>query len=70
MLTPRNAKLVTTRPVNAHQADTEAFQKILDTLMPGNQPWAKNAPVLIIALAKTQFDNGQPNGAPYSIATA
>ncbi|MFC6224285.1 nitroreductase family protein [Hymenobacter artigasi] len=49
--------------IYAHKADPPAFQKILDTLMPGNQPWAKNAPVLIIALAKTQFDNGQPNGA-------
>ncbi|MBD2720858.1 nitroreductase family protein [Hymenobacter armeniacus] len=49
--------------IYAHKADTEAFQKILDTLMPGNQPWAQNAAVLIIALAKTQYDNGQPNGA-------
>ena len=49
--------------IYAHKADTVAFQKILDTLMAGNQPWAKNAPVLIIALAKTEYDNGQPNGA-------
>lgn len=49
--------------IYAYKADTAAFQKILNTLMPGNQPWAKNAPVLIIALAKTEFDNGQPNGA-------
>ncbi|GAB3847945.1 nitroreductase family protein [Hymenobacter terrigena] len=49
--------------IYAHKADTAAFQKIFDTLMPGNQPWAKNAPVLIIALAKTTHDNGQPNGA-------
>ncbi|WP_210516145.1 nitroreductase family protein [Hymenobacter terricola] len=49
--------------IYAHKADTEAFQKILDCLMPGNQPWAKNAAVLVIALAKTQLDNGQPNGA-------
>ena len=49
--------------IYAHKADTEAFQKILNTLMPGNQPWAKNAPVLIIALARTTHDNGQPNGA-------
>lgn len=49
--------------IYAHKADTAAFQKIFDTLMPGNQPWAKNAPVLIIALAKTAYDNGQPNGA-------
>ncbi|MBO2009241.1 nitroreductase family protein [Hymenobacter negativus] len=49
--------------IYAHKADTEAFQKILDTLMPGNQPWAKNAAVLIIALANTRHENGQPNGA-------
>ena len=49
--------------IYAHKADTEAFQKILDTLMPGNQPWAKNAAVLIIALAKTTHADGQPNGA-------
>jgi nitroreductase len=49
--------------IYAHKADAAAFQKIFDTLMPGNQPWAKNAPVLIIALAKTEYDNGQPNGA-------
>lgn len=47
----------------AHKADAEAFQKILDTLMPGNRPWAKNAAVLIVALCKTHHDNGQPNGA-------
>lgn len=51
------------RYIYAHKADTAAFQKILDTLMPGNQPWAQNAPVLIIALAKNQHENGQPNGA-------
>ncbi|WP_201981762.1 nitroreductase family protein [Hymenobacter rubidus] len=49
--------------IYAHKSDAEAFQKILDTLMPGNQPWARNAPVLIIALANTRFENGQPNGA-------
>jgi nitroreductase len=49
--------------IYAHKSDPAAFQKILDTLLPGNQPWAKNAPVLIIALANTRFDNGQPNGA-------
>lgn len=49
--------------IYAHKADTVAFQKILETLMPGNQPWAKNAAVLIIALAKTTHADGQPNGA-------
>jgi len=47
--------------IYAHKADTEAFQKILGCLLPANQPWAKNAAVLIIALAKTSFENGQPN---------
>ncbi|UOQ74054.1 nitroreductase family protein [Hymenobacter cellulosilyticus] len=51
------------RYIYAHRADTEAFQKMVDCLMPGNQPWAKNAAVLILALAKTQYDNGTPNGA-------
>jgi nitroreductase len=49
--------------IYAHKADTVAFQKILDCLVPGNQPWAKNAPVLIIALAQTANTDGQPNGA-------
>lgn len=51
------------RYIYAHYADQENFQKMVDCLLPGNQPWAKNAPVLILALANTQFDNGQPNGA-------
>ncbi len=48
--------------IYAHKADTAAFQKILDCLVPGNQPWAKDAPVLIIALALTTNPDGQPNG--------
>ena len=51
------------RYLYARREDTEAFQKIVDCLMPGNQPWAKNAAVLVLALAKTQYDNGTPNGA-------
>lgn len=51
------------RYVFAHHADQEAFQKMVDCLLPGNQPWAKNAPVLVLALAKTHYDNGNPNGA-------
>jgi nitroreductase len=47
--------------IYAHKADTKAFQKILDCLLPANQPWARNAAVLIVALAKTNYDNGQPN---------
>ncbi|TGE25912.1 nitroreductase [Hymenobacter aquaticus] len=51
------------RYIYAHRADTADFQKLVDILMPGNQPWAKNAAVLILSLAKTQYDNGTPNGA-------
>ncbi len=32
--------------------------------MEGNQPWAKNAPVLVLGLVKTTFaHNGKPNSA-------
>ncbi|SNC68351.1 Nitroreductase [Hymenobacter gelipurpurascens] len=51
------------RYIYAHKSDQESFQKMVDCLLPGNQPWAKNAPVLILALAKTHYDNGTPNGA-------
>lgn len=51
------------RYIYAHHANQEVFQKMVDCLLPGNQPWAKNAPVLILALAKTHYDNGTPNGA-------
>ncbi|MCC2547618.1 nitroreductase family protein [Hymenobacter sp. BT175] len=51
------------RYIYAHRSDAEAFQKMVDCLMPGNQPWAKNAAVLVLALTKTHYDNGTPNGA-------
>ncbi|WP_426490365.1 nitroreductase family protein [Hymenobacter sp. 102] len=51
------------RYIYAHHADTEAFQQLTECLLPGNQPWARHAPVLILALAQTQYDNGTPNGA-------
>lgn len=51
------------RYIYAHHANQEAFQKMVDCLLPGNQPWAKHAPVLILALAKTHYDNGQANSA-------
>lgn len=50
------------RYIYAHQG-TAAFDKMVDCLLPGNQPWARHAPVLLLALAKTHFDNGQPNAA-------
>jgi nitroreductase len=47
--------------IYAQKADNEGFAKIFDCLVPGNQVWAKNAAVLLISIAKTQFDNGKPN---------
>jgi nitroreductase len=38
------------------------FQKMLACLVEGNQQWARTAPVLMISVAKLQFDkNGKPN---------
>jgi nitroreductase len=40
----------------------ETFKKILDTLVPGNHVWAKNAPVLILSVARKHFAyNGHVN---------
>jgi nitroreductase len=41
---------------------TEAFQALLGVLMPFNQAWAKNASVLILTVARSNFShNGAPN---------
>jgi len=38
------------------------FQRILDCLVPANQAWAKNAPVLALGVVKKTFSrNGNPN---------
>lgn len=38
------------------------FDQMVDCLNPGNQTWAKEAPVLMLSLAKTNFGrNGNPN---------
>lgn len=45
----------------AHRG-TEAFDRMIDCLMGGNQPWAKTAAVLVISLARRNFErNGQAN---------
>lgn len=42
--------------------DPSGWQKVFNCLTPGNQAWAKNAPLLILACADTLFNhNGQPN---------
>lgn len=35
---------------------TESFDKMIDCLMGGNQPWAKNAPLMLVSLTKKTFD--------------
>lgn len=46
----------------ASRSQTEAYDKLLNCLSEGNRPWAGQAPVLMLAVAKLQFDrNGKPN---------
>jgi nitroreductase len=41
---------------------TEGFKKIWDCLLPGNQPWAKNAAALVVAVTRKTFAvSGKPN---------
>lgn len=43
-------------------SDEQAWQQILDSLAPGNQEWARHAPVLILAASVPHFShNGSPN---------
>jgi len=42
--------------------DAAAWQKALDCIVPGNQTWAKDAPVFVLVCADTQFSHNQkPN---------
>jgi len=46
----------------ARQANPIEFERMVGCLVPGNQAWARHAPVLMIAIASTQFGrNGKPN---------
>ena len=45
----------------ATKDDAEGFARMVDCLVPGNQGWAKNAALLILTVAKADFDNGKPN---------
>lgn len=50
------------RYIYAKREDKETFAKIVDCLMAGNQPWAKNAAVLILCLIKnTAGAENRPN---------
>lgn len=39
----------------------EAHQKIAQTLMKGNKPWAEEAPILMLTIIKNTFENGTLN---------
>lgn len=42
--------------------DTPGFDTLWECLMPGNQPWTKNAAVLLVALQRNTYEkNGKPN---------
>jgi nitroreductase len=48
----------------AERADAAAFARAIDCLVEGNQAWAKNAGVLILAVVSRLFKkNGKPNAA-------
>lgn len=43
-------------------SDLDAWEKLLSALVPGNQEWAKNAPVLIVTASVPNFSqNDKPN---------
>lgn len=44
----------------AHRADTDAFARLLDCLVPGNRRWAEGAAVLMVAVALEQDHKGRP----------
>ena len=52
--------------------ETENFAKLVDVLLPGNAIWAKNAPVLALAVAELAFvKNAAPNrNAQYDVGAA
>ena len=47
------------RFVVGHRGDS-TWDVLHDALMPGNQPWAESAPVLVLAVTQTTDDEGQP----------
>jgi nitroreductase len=46
----------------ATKDDPEAYRRLYDTLVSGNQKWAESAPVLAVSVARLAFErNGKPN---------
>lgn len=58
--------------VTEREETPEAYAKLLDTLAKENQEWAKNAPILIMVCANTQYKrNSKPNRwGPYDAGAA
>ena len=50
------------RFIYALKEDQEVYQRLLECAVEDNQKWAKDAPVLLLSLAKKHFsENGEPN---------
>ncbi len=50
------------RFIYAIKDDEEAYNRLFNCLVEGNQVWAKNAPVLFLSVAKKDYDkSGKPN---------
>ncbi|MBV6643681.1 MAG: nitroreductase family protein [Cyclobacteriaceae bacterium] len=49
------------RMLYAHKGE-EGFDKLVESLNEGNKSWAKEAPVLMLAMIKQDLPNGSPNG--------
>ena len=50
------------RFVVARREDSQAFERLLDTLVAQNRKWAQYAPVLVLSVAKADFtQSSQPN---------
>jgi nitroreductase len=45
----------------ATKDETENFRKTLSVLVEANAAWAKDAPVLVIAMSRLNFQDGKPN---------
>jgi len=60
------------RYIYATKNNSSLWEKIFETLMEGNKVWAKNAPLLVLSMAKRTFSqNGQSNAtAAYDLGAA
>lgn len=45
----------------ARKQEPAEFDRMLQCLVPGNASWCKDVPVLMISVANTRWDNGEPN---------